>query len=342
MTLLASRDSAGALARSNRTPDPTGTIASGARTVQSAINALTQLRASLDNGLGLPFQQAVQMIANTRGRVIVTGIGKSGHIGSKIAATLASTGTAAFFVHPGEASHGDLGMLLSEDTVVALSWSGETPELASIIEYAGRFRLNVIAITSNADSALGRAADLVLKLPPVPEACLHGLAATNSALVQMAIGDALAIALQELRGFTAEDFRERHPGGLLGAKLRTVRSVMHGKDQLPLAKIGTSLREAIPVMTARRLGCLGIVAEDGRLVGIVTDGDLRRNLDCDVMAKKVEDIMTPDPRTIGAELLAGAALQQLNENQITVLFVVEDARPIGIVHLHDLLRIGTA
>jgi arabinose-5-phosphate isomerase len=322
--------------------DGVGAAASAERTIRAGVNALTDLHAALDQGLSDAFLDAVRRIAETRGRVIVTGIGKSGHIASKIAATLASTGTTAFFVHPSEASHGDLGMLLSEDTVIALSWSGETVELASIVGYTRRFQVNLIAITSRASSALGRAADIVLELPQVPEACPHGLAATSSALVQLALGDALAIALLELRGFTADDFRERHPGGLLGARLRLVREVMRSEQDMPLVPVGTGMQEAILEMSSKGLGCVGVVSHEGRLAGIVTDGDLRRHLANDVLTLPVETVMTPNPKSIDEAAFAGAALQVLNTHKITALFVVSSERPVGIVHLHDLLRIGVA
>lgn len=342
MTLLTNR----ALARASQADfgerDPSGTAVSAARTIRAGISALTELHEALDRGLADAFLSAVRMIAETRGRIIVTGIGKSGHVASKIAATLASTGTTAFFVHPSEASHGDLGMLLSEDTVIALSWSGETAELASIVGYTRRFQVNLIAITSRATSALGRAADIVLELPQVPEACPHGLAATSSALVQLALGDALAIALLELRGFTADDFRERHPGGLLGARLRMVREVMRSGDELPLVPVHTKMKETILEMSSKGLGCVGVVGEDGQLVGIVTDGDLRRHLSSDVLSLPVETVMTPHPKSIDEDAFAGAALQVLNNHKITALFVVSTGKPVGLVHLHDLLRIGVA
>lgn len=342
MTSLANR----ALARASQSVfgerDNTGAVASAERSLRAGISALSELHSAFDQGLSDSFLRAVRMIAETRGRVIVTGIGKSGHIASKIAATLASTGTTAFFVHPSEASHGDLGMLLSEDTVIALSWSGETVELASIVGYTRRFQVNLIAITSRESSALGRAADIVLELPQVQEACPHGLAATSSALVQLALGDALAIALLELRGFTAEDFRERHPGGLLGARLRTVREVMRSGEGMPLVTVGTRMREAILEMSSKGLGCMGVVSDDGKLVGIVTDGDLRRHLSNDVLSLPVETVMTPQPKSIDEDAFAGAALQVLNNHKITALFVVSAGRPVGLVHLHDLLRIGVA
>lgn len=339
MTLLVDR----ALARDSRPHrDSTGVAASADRTLRAGINALTELHECFANGLAEPFRRAVRMISETRGRVIVTGIGKSGHIASKIAATLASTGTTAFFVHPSEASHGDLGMLLSEDTVIALSWSGETPELAAIVAYTRRFKVNLIAITSRPSSALGRAADIVLELPPVQEACPHGLAATSSALVQLALGDALAIALLELSGFTAEDFRERHPGGLLGARLRTVREVMRSGEELPLVPEGTLMEEAILEMSIKGLGCVGVTSVEGRLTGIITDGDLRRHLSDNVLVKPVQTVMTRFPKSIEPTAFAGAALQVLNAQKITALFVVADERPVGLVHLHDLLRVGVA
>ncbi len=320
-----------------------GWIASAERTLDTEIAAIQALRAALGNGLSAKFSRAVDVIGKlTEGRLIVTGVGKSGHIGTKMAATFASTGTPAFFVHASEASHGDLGMITERDAVIAISWSGETQELAPTIAYTRRFNVPLIAVTSRKDSALGRAADVCLDLPRVDEACPLGLAPTSSTIIQMAIGDALAIALLESRGFTAKDFSVFHPGGRLGASLRLVRDIMHAGDALPLMPLGTPVREAIVLMTQKGFGCLGIVNELHKLVGIITDGDLRRHIDGDFLDRTVEEIMTPSPKVVAPDLLVASALEQINTSSITALFVVEDGRPIGIVHFHDLLRVGAA
>ena len=276
------------------------------------------------------------------GRVIVTGVGKSGHIGAKIASTLASTGTPAFFVHPSEANHGDLGMIGRDDAVIALSWSGETQELGGIISYARRFAIPMMAITSGETSALAREADIVLLLPKAEEACPHGLAPTTSSVMQLAIGDALAVALLEQRGFTADDFRGFHPGGKLGASLKRVGDIMHRGSQLPLVASGASMRDAIVQISQKGFGCVGVTAPDGRLAGIITDGDIRRHIDADLLAMTADEVMTRNPKVVEADVLAASALTIVNSAAITALMVVEDGKPVGIVHLHDLLRIGVA
>ncbi len=321
-----------------------GAAASARRTIRTEGDGLAALVEALDNGLAAPFTAAVDRIRSAPGRVIVTGLGKSGHVARKIAATLASTGTPAFFVHPAEAGHGDLGMIAKGDVILALSWSGETVELRAIVEYASRFDIDLIAMTSAGDSTLGRASTIALVLPRVTEACPHGLAPTTSALMQLALGDALAIALLESHGFTAESFHAFHPGGRLGASLHFVRAIMHRDDEMPLVRRGTAMGEAIPVMTAKGFGCLGVTDELGVLVGIVTDGDLRRGFATDLLARRVEEIMTAAPRTIAPDTLVGEALAMMNtaDRPFTVLFVVEAERPIGIVHMHDFLRLGVA
>ncbi|WP_334175428.1 KpsF/GutQ family sugar-phosphate isomerase [Pseudoxanthobacter sp.] len=310
--------------------------------METEMTGMQALHAALANGLGSIFVTVVDLISHTRGRVIVTGMGKSGHIGTKIAATLASTGTPAFFVHPAEASHGDLGMITNEDVVLAMSWSGETAELAAIVGYTKRFRVPLIAFTSRADSTLGRAADYLLTLPVTGEACPHGLAPTTSTTLQLALGDCLAIALLEARGFTAQDFRVYHPGGKLGASLRLVRDLMYTGARLPLAPLGTKMSDAILTMTGKGFGCLGITDTEGRLVGVITDGDLRRNIAGDLLQRTVDQVMNPRPHTIAQGVLAASALETLNKSAITSLFVVEEGRPIGIIHMHDLLRAGAA
>ena len=318
-----------------------GRLASALRTLDLELQGLSLLHASLVNGLGGPFEQAVERIRGAQGRVIVTGIGKSGHVCRKIAATLASTGTPSYFVHPSEASHGDLGMITRDDVILALSWSGEPVELAGILHYAKRFCVPLIAMTSNAASTLGKAADIPLILPKAQEACPHGLAPTTSTTMQLALGDALAIALLESRGFTAADFKQFHPGGKLGASLRHVGEIMHKGDRLPVGPRDMPMSQALVVMTEKSFGCIGIVDNDGKLAGIVTDGDLRRHMGDGLLSRTAGEIMTKSPRTVSPDTLAAAALATLG-GRITALFVVEDGRPVGIVHVHDLLRTGAA
>jgi arabinose-5-phosphate isomerase len=310
------------------------------RTVALESEGLQALHAALQDDLGARVLEAVALVMSRTGRLIVTGMGKSGHVGRKIAATLASTGTPALFVHPAEASHGDLGMIAREDAVLALSWSGEAPELADVIAYTRRFDVPLIAITSRPESALGSAADLLLALPRMPEACPNGLAPTTSTTMQLALGDALAMCLLEARGFSPQDFREFHPGGKLGARLKRARDLMHGPDELPLVGRGATLGEAIVEMTSRRFGVTGVV-EEGRLVGVLTDGDLRRAFQRGLaMDRPVLEAMTATPRTAAPEDLAADLLGLMNEKRITSLFVVEAGKPVGILHLHDLLRAG--
>ncbi len=292
-------------------------------------------------GLAGPFTQATETVFALRGRVVCTGVGKSGHVARKIAATLASTGTPAMFVHAAEASHGDLGMISPDDAVLALSLSGETKELADVVAYAKRFGIPLLAMTAQADSALGRAADHLLLFPDVAEAADAVNAPTTSTTLQMALGDALAVALLERRGFGHSDFKLYHPGGKLGAALRTVGELMHGGAELPLVGQGASMAETLLTMTEKRFGCAGVVDGDGRLLGVITDGDLRRHM-AGLMSHTAAEIMTPAPHTVGPATLAAEALREMNESRITVLFVLEDARPVGILHVHDLLRTGVA
>jgi arabinose-5-phosphate isomerase len=321
---------------------PSTALASALRTLSVEAAGLAALEAALANGLGGPFEAAVALLKKAKGRVIVTGMGKSGHVGRKIAATLASTGTPAFFVHPGEASHGDLGMVTPDDVLLALSWSGETAELRDLVAFSRRFGVGLVAITAAADSALGKAADVVLDLPRAEEACPNGLAPTTSTLMQLAIGDALAIALLEQRGFTASDFRDFHPGGKLGALLAQVRDVMHSGDAVPLKAVGTPMSDVLIEMTSKGFGCCGITDPAGRLIGIVTDGDLRRHMSADLLAMPVDEVMTRAPKTARPDQLASEVLELLNRTKITALFAVEDGRPVGILHVHDLLRAGVA
>jgi len=317
-------------------------IASATRTLQLEAEGLSALKTALAGDLIDGFTEAVEILRSCRGRVIVTGMGKSGHVGLKVAATLSSTGSPAYFVHPSEASHGDLGMITRDDVILAFSWSGETVELGNIVSYSRRFAVPLIAVTSNAGSTLAEAAELVLALPQAKEACPHGLAPTTSTVMQLALGDCLAIALLETKGFTARDFKTLHPGGQLGARLKFVSDLMHKGDRLPLAAGDAIMAEAIVVMTEKALGCLGVVDENGRLKGIITDGDLRRNMGNGLLDRRAQEIMTPAPKTVSPDLLASAALEVINSSSITALFVVEDGRPVGIIHIHDLLRAGVA
>ena len=317
-------------------------IASALRTLEAEGGGIDALRAALRNGLSGGFVAAVELIRKVEGRVIVTGMGKSGHVGAKIASTLASTGTPALFVHPAEASHGDLGMITKSDVILALSWSGETAELKNLTDYSRRYRISLIAMTANPDSTLGKAADVVLALPNAREACPHNLAPTTSSLMQLALGDALAIALLESRGFTAVDFGLLHPGGKLGALLKTVRDLMHTGAEVPLAPLGACMSDALIEMTRKGLGCVGIVDAEGLLVGIITDGDLRRHMRNDLLDQRVEDVMTRGPKTVRPDQLISETLEVLNARKVTALFAIENQRPVGIIHVHDLLRAGAA
>jgi arabinose-5-phosphate isomerase len=294
------------------------------------------------DGLGAAFDQAVRLMAEAPGRVIVSGMGKSGHVARKIAATLASTGRPAAFVHPAEASHGDLGMVQSGDVVVCLSWSGETRELAAIIDYTRRFRIPMVAVTASPDSALGSAADLRLVLPAAPEACPHGLAPTTSTTMQLVLGDALAMALLESKGFSASDFGVFHPGGKLGARLVLVRDVMHKGENIPRVGLDARMAEAVVEISQKRLGCVCVIDQEERLAGLITDGDLRRHMRSDLMDEEVIAVMTRTPQTIDADALAAEALERIS-HRISVLPVVDDDRRlVGVVHFHDLLRLGAA
>jgi arabinose-5-phosphate isomerase len=318
-------------------------VDSALRTIAFGKQGLNALEIAMQDGLGDAFRQAAELIGGIDGRVVVTGIGKSGHIGRKIAASLASTGTPAFFVHPVEANHGDLGMITSGDVVLALSWGGETAELQGIVSFTRRFSIPLIALTSGEASTLARAAELVLLLPKEQEACPHGLAPTTSTLMQLAVGDALAVALLEARGFSATDFRVYHPGGKLGAMLSHVSDLMHSGDRMPLVNKGVLMPEAIEELSRKRFGCVGVLDDDGCLCGVITDGDISRHLGLDLRQTLVDDVMTHNPKTVGKETLATAAMAILNKHSIGALLVVDEARkPVGIVHFHDLLRVGVA
>ena len=316
-------------------------ITSATNTLQLEALGITNLAKALDDELGAEFIKAVETISNAQknnGRVIISGMGKSGHIGQKVAATLASTGTPAFFVHPSEAGHGDLGMITANDAVIGFSWSGETVELSALINYTRRFNVSLIAVTSKLDSALAQAADVKLILPRSTEACPHGLAPTTSTTMQLALGDALAIALLEYKGFTASDFKIFHPGGALGASLSYVRDLMHKGDALPLISRDLKMGEALVVMTEKSFGCLGITDDAGQLAGIITDGDLRRHMSAGLIDMTANEVMTANPKTVPSDMLASKALEVINSSNITTVFVVDDDKPVGILHLHDLLR----
>jgi arabinose-5-phosphate isomerase len=317
-------------------------IASALRTLDAERDGIAALAAAMSGTLGESFIVAVEKIRAARGRVIVTGMGKSGHIARKIAATLASTGSPAFFVHAADASHGDLGMITSDDVMLVLSWSGETEELKDLIAYSRRFRIALIAVTVNAESTLGKAADVVLALPSAREACPHNLAPTTSSLMQLALGDALAIALLESRGFTAVDFGVFHPRGKLGAALKFVRDIMHTDAAVPLIRRGSLMSQAIVEMTAKGFGCVAVIDAAGKLAGIITDGDLRRHMGPDLLQQSVDAVMTASPVIVRPDQLAGEALQLLNSLKKQALIVVEADKPIGIVNFHDLLRAGVA
>jgi arabinose-5-phosphate isomerase len=330
------------MAESSGTDHADAAIQSALRTLDAEGSGIAAITAALQSDLRAPFVAATGLINGAKGRLIVTGLGKSGHIGRKVAATFASTGTPAFFVHAAEASHGDLGMITADDVILALSWSGEQPEMKNLITYAKRFRIPVIAISAERESSLAKAADVALTLPKAREACPHNLAPTTSSLMMLALGDALAIALLESRGFTALKFAELHPGGRLGSMLRFVRDIMHSGEAMPQVVLGTRMSEALVEMTAKRLGCVVIVQPDGGLAGIITDGDLRRHMSAKLVDLQVEEIMTRGPITIAPDRLASEALELLNSKEKTQLIVVDAGKPIGVVHVHDPLRAGVA
>lgn len=310
------------------------------QTIDREIEALKVMENSLDE----TFSKALDILQNTTGRVIVTGMGKSGHIGSKIAATMASTGTPAFFLHPSEASHGDLGMVTQKDVVLAISNSGESKELLDILTYCRRFSIPLIAITKNPDSSLGKNSDLILRLPPNKEACPLGLAPMSSTTATLVMGDILSAALMVRKGFTEQDFRLRHPGGKLGAILRHVSDIMHTGDELPLVDEDAIMQEALMTMSAKMLGCVGILNKSGELIGVITDGDLRRWMSPDLITEKVSKVMTKNPRTVTPDVLIAEAVNIMNNTGrgITNMFVMDGKKPIGIVHIHDCLRAGVS
>ena len=311
-------------------------IDSAVQTVNMEIETIIKLRDSLDSSL----TKALNLMQNAKGRIIITGMGKSGHIGRKIAASLASTGTPSFFVHPAEASHGDLGMITEDDVVIAISNSGESKELADILNYCKRFGIALISITKNPESSLGKAGDIVLKLPNNGEACPLGLAPTSSTTATLVLGDILTTCLIERKGFTKDDFNDRHPGGKLGAILQRVSDLMHIGSEIPLLKEDAVMQDILLEMTSKRLGCVGFINENNELTGILTDGDLRRCLSASAMDKKAFDLMTKNPKTIRKEALASEAMKIMHDKKITNLFVIEDKKPIGVIHIHDLLNNG--
>lgn len=316
-------------------------IAAGRRVLELEGNALTAFAGTLDAS----FAAAVDQMMSVKGRVLVCGIGKSGHVARKIAATLASTGTPSQFLHASEAAHGDLGMVTMDDAVLVLSNSGETTELSEVIRYTRRYRIPLIGVASRRDSTLLKASDIALLLPRAQEACPVGLAPTTSTTLTMALGDALAVAIMERRGFTPEKFHQFHPGGALGAQLVTVGEVMHRGRDLPVVTEGTSMPDTLIEMTSKGFGIAGVIDEAGRLVGVITDGDLRRNMDT-LMSQRAGEVATRDPLTIAPDALASAALGMMNnpDRPATCLFVVdpgdESGAPVGVIHVHDALRAG--
>ncbi|MCR4376718.1 MAG: KpsF/GutQ family sugar-phosphate isomerase [Rhodospirillales bacterium] len=311
-------------------------LAAARRVLKTEQDAL----AALAESLGQPFVDALNLIEAAHGRVVVTGMGKSGHIGNKIAATLASTGQPAFFVHPGEASHGDLGMVQQDDVVIALSNSGETAELSDIIAYTRRYRIGLIGMTGRAGSTLAEAADVALVIPDSPEACSIGMAPTTSTTVMLALGDALAVCLLDRKGFTAQDFRNFHPGGKLGQRLLKVSDLMHSGVQLPLIDENAPMSEALLEMTAKSFGVVGVIDAQGDILGVITDGDLRRHMSKDLINQRAGDVMTPGGISVRSAQIASEAVAIMNERKITALFCVEDGKPLGILHIHDCLRAG--
>lgn len=312
---------------------------SAIRTIDSEIKAIEELKHSLDSS---SLTQALDFMQNSKGRIIITGMGKSGHIGKKIAASLASTGTPSFFVHPAEASHGDLGMITEDDVVIAISNSGESRELIDILNYCKRFGIKLVAITKNAESSLGKAGDVVLLLPNNGEACPLGLAPTSSTTATLVLGDILTIGMIERKGFSKEDFNDRHPGGKLGSILKRVSDLMHIGQDMPILDENSNMQAVLLEMTSKRLGCVGFINQAGDLTGILTDGDLRRCLSSKILEEKAVDLMTKNPKTIAPNAMSAEALKIMHDKKITNLFVVENKKPVGVIHIHDLLNNGVA
>ena len=312
---------------------------SAIRTIDSEIKAIEELKHSLDSS---SLTQALDFMQNSKGRIIITGMGKSGHIGKKIAASLASTGTPSFFVHPAEASHGDLGMITEDDVVIAISNSGESRELIDILNYCKRFGIKLVAITKNVESSLGKAGDVVLLLPNNGEACPLGLAPTSSTTATLVLGDILTIGMIERKGFSKEDFNDRHPGGKLGSILKRVSDLMHVGQDMPILDENSNMQAVLLEMTSKRLGCVGFINQTGDLTGILTDGDLRRCLSSKILEEKAVDLMTKNPKTITPNAMSAEALKIMHDKKITNLFVVENKKPVGVIHIHDLLNNGVA
>lgn len=308
------------------------------RTINSEVMTINQLKDSL----GLSLTKALNIMQSAKGRIIITGMGKSGHIGKKIAASLASTGTPSFFVHPAEASHGDLGMITEDDVIVAISNSGESKELIDILNYSKRFGINLIAITKNPESSLGKAGTVILQLPNNGEACPLGLAPTSSTTATLVLGDILTTCLIERKGFTKTDFNDRHPGGKLGSILQRVSDLMHVGQDMPILEEQASMKNVLLEMTSKRLGCVGLVNSSGNLTGLITDGDLRRCLTEKILDEKAINVMTKNPKTVSKDVMAAEVLKIMHDKKITNMFVVEDEKPIGVIHIHDLLNNGVA
>ncbi len=311
-------------------------IISAKRTINKEIESLRVMEDGLDNSL----TDALNMMQQAQGRIVLTGMGKSGHIAKKIAASLASTGTPSFFVHPAEASHGDLGMITTDDVIIAISNSGESKELLDILNYSKRFGIKLIAITRNPESSLGKAGHVVLKLPDNGEACPLGLAPTSSTTSTLVLGDVLTVAMIERKGVSKAQFNQCHPGGKLGSVLQKVSDLMHRDSEMPLLSLNASMHDTLLEMTTKRLGCVGFIDDKGNLVGILTDGDLRRCLSNDILNKHASDVMTPNPKVISPDAMASEAVKIMNEKKITNLFAVENGRPVGVIHIHDCLDNG--
>ena len=308
------------------------------RTIDREIDTIIKLKEGLDESLS----KALDVMQNAKGRIIITGMGKSGHIGKKIAASLASTGTPSFFVHPAEASHGDLGMITEDEVVVAISNSGESKELVDILNYCKRFGIKLISITKNPNSSLGKAGDIVLKLPNNGEACPLGLAPTSSTTATLVLGDILTTGLIERKGFTKADFNARHPGGKLGSILQKVGDLMHTGEEMPLLEEHADMQRVLLEMTSKRLGCVGFINDKGEFTGMLTDGDLRRCLSPQILEEKAINLMTKNPKTVSKDIMASEAMKIMHDKKITNIFVIEDKKPIGVIHIHDLLNNGVA
>lgn len=309
------------------------------KTIESEIETISRLK---DSVKAENLTKALDFMQDSKGRIIITGMGKSGHIGRKIAASLASTGTPSFFVHPAEASHGDLGMITEDDVVIAISNSGESRELIDILNYCKRFGIKLIAITKNSESSLGKAGDVVLELPNNGEACPLGLAPTSSTTATLVLGDILTVGMIERKGFSKEDFNDRHPGGKLGSILKRVSDLMHVGQEMPILDENANMQAVLLEMTSKRLGCVGFVNQAGDLTGILTDGDLRRCLSAKILEEKAVDLMTRNPKTISPNAMTAEALKIMHDKKITNLFVLENKKPVGVIHIHDLLNNGVA